>query len=604
MSSGSLEIGTESGRAGFLRLEPDPVLTFLHLPRTEDRKWTAVLICPPFGWEEMCSYRARRRWAQRLAGAGYPAARFDLPGTGDSAGSPREPDRLDAWTEAVTGTSAWLREQTDSNRLAVIGIGLGGLVACRALSQGAPIDDLILWAVPGRGQKLLRELQAHAAIVAGRTPADAAATPPAAGELELTGFHVSSQTGAELEQLILTALPLPARRVLLLGRDGLGVDNKLRAHFERAGAEVEVADTSDYGLLMAHPQAASTPSDTIELSTAWLGRAHKTPGGRTLDNGGSSVGASRAPAAARDSIELRWDGRAIRERPLCLDLGDEQSFGILTEPLAGERSELCAVMLNAGALRHTGPNRAWVEIARRWATRGLPVIRLDLPGIGDGGGEERTLVSDRALYSPESTARVSSAIDRLVGLGLPDRFVVTGLCAGAYGALHCAVADARVRGAFMINLYAWRWDPALVTERATSRALSSLGGRGWRRLARRDVTTAELLERLQSLGPSRLRGRSGFPVERSQQVPLELGLDRLRDQGTEALLLLSKGEALYDQLLRQGQLDRLSRWPNVTVELIPSRDHMFRATRLQHHVHDRLDRALERVLKRQASSAL
>ena len=36
----------------------------------------------------MCSYRSRREWAERLALAGYPTLRFDLPGSGDSAGAP------------------------------------------------------------------------------------------------------------------------------------------------------------------------------------------------------------------------------------------------------------------------------------------------------------------------------------------------------------------------------------------------------------------------------------------------------------------------------------------------------------------------------------
>ncbi|MDX6716033.1 MAG: hypothetical protein QOH30_2591, partial [Baekduia sp.] len=38
----------------------------------------AVLLVPPFGWEEICSYRPRRIWAHHLAERGAAVARLDL----------------------------------------------------------------------------------------------------------------------------------------------------------------------------------------------------------------------------------------------------------------------------------------------------------------------------------------------------------------------------------------------------------------------------------------------------------------------------------------------------------------------------------------------
>ena len=47
----------------------------------------SVLICPPFGWEDFCSYRSRLAWAQALAAErATPTLRIDLPATGDSGG--------------------------------------------------------------------------------------------------------------------------------------------------------------------------------------------------------------------------------------------------------------------------------------------------------------------------------------------------------------------------------------------------------------------------------------------------------------------------------------------------------------------------------------
>jgi hypothetical protein len=54
---------------------------------------------------------------------------------------------------------------------------------------------------------------------------------------------------------------------------------------------------------------------------------------------------------------------------------------------------------------------------------------------------------------------------------------------------------------------------------------------------------------------------------------------------------------LYDQLVRQGIVARLDRWPNLSVAQLPTTDHMFRAIWLQQHVHGLLDDALGRVLE-------
>ncbi len=55
-----------SSRALYLQGAGDPLFAFLHTGAAPQRE-TAVLLCPPFGWEDMCSYRIRREWAERLA---------------------------------------------------------------------------------------------------------------------------------------------------------------------------------------------------------------------------------------------------------------------------------------------------------------------------------------------------------------------------------------------------------------------------------------------------------------------------------------------------------------------------------------------------------
>ncbi len=262
-----------SARSLYLTIGTDRVFAVLDLPEEAARTRTGVVIVPPFGWDELCAHRSMRRWARTLATNGRATLRIDLPGTGDSTGSPRDPHRVATWTTAVSQSADWLRTQ-ECDRIVAIGVGLGGMLALRAVCDGASIDDLVLWAVPARGSSLLRELHAFAQM-AGGTPDAAPARSASAedGALEVSGFVLTAETVAELGALDLTTAAIPdaaRRRVLLLGRDSLAPDRRLRSHLERSGVALTVADGPGYGEMLTHPQRAETPHEVIARSLAWL----------------------------------------------------------------------------------------------------------------------------------------------------------------------------------------------------------------------------------------------------------------------------------------------------------------------------------------------
>ena len=89
-----------------------------------------------------------------------------------------DPDRPQAWTTAIATAAGWMRENQAATRVVAIGIGLGGLMAFAAAAEGAPIDDLMLWAVPARGRTVMRELRAYAGIVSARHDRGGDETPP------------------------------------------------------------------------------------------------------------------------------------------------------------------------------------------------------------------------------------------------------------------------------------------------------------------------------------------------------------------------------------------------------------------------------------------
>ena len=54
------------------------------------------------------------------------------------------------------------------------------------------------------------------------------------------------------------------RRALLLERDGIGVEERLRDQLQAAGAAVTVSPASGYGEMMAPPHEARSPIDVFE----------------------------------------------------------------------------------------------------------------------------------------------------------------------------------------------------------------------------------------------------------------------------------------------------------------------------------------------------
>jgi pimeloyl-ACP methyl ester carboxylesterase len=571
------------------------IFAFLHAAAEGERQSTSVLIVPPLGWEDVSSYRSRRAWAEQLARDGFPALRIDLPSTGDSGGGSRDPQRLAAWSSAIAAAAQELRAAPGCECVAAIGIGLGGLLICQALADGAPIDEAVLWAANARGRTQLRELRAFSRLQDFAAPDDAQA--PHDGELTAGGFLLSGETVASLEQLDVGELKLPARqlrRALLLGRDGVPADARLEAALEQHRVELSQAPGNGYATMMAKPQFARSPTETFALVRSWLAQES------------SAVLGVRAAPAASDvrksdaAVELSLDGVPIRERPLAFERSRGKLFGILSEPL-GARQDLCMVMLNAGAIRRIGPNRMWVEAARRAAAQGVPTVRLDLEGIGDADGDEERFADEARFHVPSLVAQVRSALDALEADGYGRRFVLAGLCSGAYWSFHAALQDDRVSAAVMLNPRAIYWDAALDASRDLRRGL--LRPSSWRKVLRGEVSLARIAALAVKLPFSLpLRALRRWQQRHAGGDDVERAFDQIGDADQQLTLIFSENEPLHEEFEKEGRLERLQRRANVELEQIPGRDHTLRPAESQRRAHAALDRALARELDRSRQS--
>ena len=134
-----------------------------------------------------------------------------------------------------------------------------------------------------------------------------------------------------------------------------------------------------------------------------------------------------------------------------LHFGPQGSLlGILTTPAAPRLEAPAVVFINSGLIHRVGPNRLYVTLARRLADLGFPCLRFDVSGIGDS-------------MIPRGDLPASERVQRDIGLAMDvvdetlgcDRFVLMGLCAGAFSAHAGAVSDERVAGCVLLDGYVY-----------------------------------------------------------------------------------------------------------------------------------------------------
>jgi len=132
-----------------------------------------------------------------------------------------------------------------------------------------------------------------------------------------------------------------------------------------------------------------------------------------------------------------------------IQFGPKQSLvGILSEPDATTDSAKLPVviMLNAGMLHRIGPNRIYVNIARKLADLGFLTFRFDFSGIGDSYAcEENTPFSERSILETKA------AMNFLAVAKGANSFILMGICLGANIACIAAAKDSRVTGLIGIN---------------------------------------------------------------------------------------------------------------------------------------------------------
>lgn len=538
-----------------------------------------VVVVPPFGWEDVCSYRPLRFVAQTLAANGIPALRFDLPGTGNSSGGPLDSGLLKSWIRAVGDAIEQLRLVAGVAQVAVFGIGLGGVLALSAAASGSDVHAIVLWGTPSSGHAVLHELRAFARMER-KTSANGAPIPQSVPSFQAGGFLIVPEFERDLETLDLEKLLASSAfatrvrpRVLLLSRQDLAPDRALLRRLQAAGCAVKEAPGAGFSDMMVAPHEALPPTATAQIIVDFLR---------------SKGAATQRPAltVATPALALSATIKAeVVESVYTINYASESMFGVLTEPLAAtEPSPYLVLLLNAGGVRHIGPNRMWVAIARRWAAAGVASLRLDLCGIGESDGAHNLDIS--SLYHEQMVEQVEWALDSVRSrLGF-RRFAIVGLCAGAFWGFHAALRSREIRAAILLNPRLLFWDPQAERRRIVQRAARSLvHWEDWLRVARGGIHREDLKRAVKTV----LRR---VPSNGAESSTLDQAWEVIERQGTRLTFLFTEGEPLLREMEDQRQLPPKAHSLVQCIRIATPAGHTFRPQWAQKLAHEVIDREL------------
>jgi len=509
------------GEACYFGAAARPRFGWLHRPAAAAR--VGIVIVPPFGYEAVCAARSLRHLAETAAASGLIALRFDLDGTGDSAGDDADPARLAAWLDSIDDACEVVRN-AGAEDIVLVGVRLGVLLATLAAERRGTIAGLVAIAAVPTGKALLREgsaLQMTLGLEA----------PPAGAEVaerELVGFAVLETTWAAIAGIDLRqSQKTPARKILLIDRDDRPPNDAWAAHLVALGATVTQLRLPGYVDMMLDPHRTTIPAAIIDAAIAFA-----------CELGKDKIAAPGPPAPPLPTRMVFQNGAASFDEEVIWPAS--HVFAIAARPTSPPNHAV--ILLNAGAIGHIGPNRLYVALSRRLAASGMLAIRCDLSGIGDSPSRSREEAN--TVYSPHALDDVSAVVRWARSAGASN-ITVAGLCSGGYHALRAALADVPIDRIIVINPLTFHYVPGAPLDVAAFRiatdaqryGTSITSQQSWRKLLRGEVEIARIATVLLHRARARIAAVSKN-ILRTLRVPLH------NDLGSELHTLARRGIAI------------------------------------------------------------
>jgi alpha-beta hydrolase superfamily lysophospholipase len=523
---------------------------------------TGIVLCSPWGYEELVVRHGWRTLAENLAAAGFPCLRFDYPGTADSLGELAD-FSLPDWIEATRRSCEILR-QAGARRLVLLGQSIGCLIACKAALDQPDIDGLVLLA-PAQGRRYLREQAVWSSMLA---QVEGHSAKSEDGSTAIAGFVLPSNFATEIKTLTVTGKPAPwALLVEAQGRADTAFTEKLSGF----GVNTEHIVFDGLDELVGDPTTSRVPQRTYAKIVEILRQRYNEnrpfvgPGHAVLEPDNLLV----TPAYSEEAIYF----------------GPSASlFGLLCLPKAAAKPA-AVLFLNTGRNAHIGWSRMTVGHARRLAKAGIASFRIDVAGVGES--PSRADRSAEFLYSEAPVRDVVAAVDILAARGFTSISLV-GVCSGAYLGLLGALGDQRVTGLVSINSPRFVWGKSESIE-AAIRFLNRPNAQSFKRVFDFQTLRLILTGKLNPRAAIEVRLKSNIrriglkfapfigPLSPSWQIyrDAKQRLTILRARGVKIFLGFGANDEGFAelQLLFGEQGRRLASYPNIELGFTENIDH-------------------------------
>lgn len=528
---------------------------WLHLPDGPPRA-TGIVLCAPFGCEWLWTHRTYRRLATALAEAGFAVLRFDYHGAGDSLGGDEDPERLAAWLASIGAAIDTLKTQTGVTDSALFGLRLGATLATVVAARRDDVRTLALWAPFPTGRAFVREARAFALLK----------NEPKGADLQVAGFVVTPATQEALNGLDATAEKPRCRLALVLPRDDVSGDTKIAAHLTAHGVEVTAPEVPGYAAMMRDPHQTEVPKAAIAFITQWFMETHPA----RLEHAATPPPANALLQGPRFTEHAQIFGERAK------------LFGIVTEPTVPRRDRPGIILFNVGSNHHIGPNRMTVTLARALAAHGFTALRFDIGGLGDSTpapGEP-----ENRLYADASVGDAKAAVDFFKTATHADRFVLVGLCSGAYLAYYATLSDKRVCEQILINLQTFHWREGDSLEYVMKKSYKStrfyrhnaFSKNAWTRLLRGEINFRGIAATV----VQRVAGRAADAAKSlvsGEGAEIARAFKSLSARGTSSFLIFSNEDGGIDEMERHlGPSGRkLRKHDSFRLGFIADADHTF-----------------------------
>jgi len=395
---------------------------WLHLPESLQIKTTGIVLCSPFGYEQVHSHQAYLHLADELAAKNNATIRFDFHGSSDSAGDGFSEAILPHYLKDIENIFQWMKANLETKHLSLIGLRTGASVAAKYSSE-SEVEKLVLWSPCVKGRHFVREMQALEKVAGHdkQTHDDF---------IDSGGFIYTNELLADLKSLDLLKQSYKVKdKCLLIERDDAPTNQRLHTHLEESLEQLDYYQMNEYLSMMAEPHESELPEECT----------HKIASLFSAEDEVHSVSLESFSSPTSCEISIGEESRKLKEEQFVFEVEDRAIFAVKTSPVTRRQDADTPLitLVNSGSVYHVGPNRIYVELARSLANQGFDVIRFDMSNLGDSVIGEQP--EENRPYPSRAMDDIAEIILKLRKEHGYSNVVMSGLCSGAYHTLHSSL---------------------------------------------------------------------------------------------------------------------------------------------------------------------